>query len=74
MGVCFCFVDGRPATAVNYDAKKGFVCSGIGVSANGLFLALFLSPVNYTQQSLESHQIHVRRFNQCFFPCFTTFC
>ena len=55
----FCFADGRSTTAINYDSKKGFMCTGIGVSANTVFLALFLSPANYTQQSLESHQIHV---------------
>lgn len=55
----FYFADGGPAAAVNYDAKTGFMCSGIGVSSNALFLALFLSPSNYTQQSRESHQIHV---------------
>lgn len=55
----FSFTDGRSTTAINYDLKKGFMCTGIGVSANNVFLALFLSPSNYTQQSLESHQIHV---------------
>lgn len=35
------------------------MCTGIGVSTNAAFLALFLSPSNFTQQSLESHQIHV---------------
>ena len=55
----FCFADGGSATAINYDAKKGFMCTGIGVSANTVFLALFLSPSNYTQQNLETHQIHV---------------
>lgn len=43
--------------------KKGFTCSGIGVSANGVFIALFLSPSNHTQQYLESHQIHIRFVN-----------
>lgn len=55
----FFFTDGGSTTAINYDLKKGFMCTGIGVSANNVFLALFLSPSNYTQQSLESHQIHV---------------
>ena len=55
----FCFADGRSTTAINYDSKKGFMCTGIGVSSNTVFLALFLSPSNFTQQSLESHQIHV---------------
>ncbi|XP_078347506.1 general transcription factor 3C polypeptide 4-like isoform X3 [Oculina patagonica] len=61
-------VDERAATSVNYDVKKGFVCSGIGVSANALFLALFLSSSNYTQQSLESHQIHIRFVNIAWGP------
>ena len=51
--------EGTPTRSVDYDAKKGFLCSGIGVSANAAFITLFLSPSNYTQQSMESHQTHI---------------
>lgn len=56
-------VDGAVASAVSCVAKKGFTCSGVGVSANGVFIALFLSPSSHTQQYLESHPIHIRFVN-----------
>ena len=51
--------DGTPTRSVDYDAKRGFLCNGIGVSANAAFIVLFLSPANYTRQSVEAHQTHI---------------
>ena len=61
----FVLTDTGTASAANCVVKRAFSCSGIGVSANGVFIALFLSPSNYTKQYLESHQIHVSLSNQC---------
>lgn len=55
--------DATSVRSVDYDTKKGFLCSGIGVSANDAFITLFLSPSTCTLQSLESHQIHVLFIN-----------
>ena len=49
--------------SVDYDTKKGFLCNGIGVSANDTFITLFLSPSTCTHQSLESHQTQVLFIN-----------
>ena len=60
--------DAKSVRSVDYDTKKGFLCSGIGVSANDAFITLFLSPSTCTLQSLESHQIHVLFINIAFGP------
>lgn len=51
--------DAAQVKSVKYDAKKTFLCSGIGASAHGAFFALFLSPSNHTHQSLETHQTRI---------------
>ena len=55
--------DKTPPRSIDYNAKKRFLCNGIGVSANAVFVALFLFPSNYTSQSLESHQTQILFIN-----------
>lgn len=52
-----------PPRSIDYNAKKPFMCNGIGVSRNAVFIALFLFPSNYTSQSLESHQTQIQFIN-----------
>ena len=64
--------DANISKSVDYDDSKGFSCHGIGVSANGVFITLFLSRTDYTRKFVEWHEAKVLFVNTaCGLPSVT---